>query len=730
VTLASYLAGYLAAFAALAALGFASCRVRRVLLPGAAGALARLAEVVLGLSILVVVLEIVGAMGWFSRVVVVVAVPSVALAVGALAPVVARRVGTRDQPPVATGDDGGSPRWMVVVALVLAVVVMAQWVAHAQPALEGGVRDMDSLRYHGPFAARWAQTHSIVPLVRSSPQNQEMFFPGNTELVDGYGILLFGRDILMPLRNLVWLPIAFLAAWCGGRRLGSGPAALAGLAAVCSTPLLASIEPGSAKNDIVAVALLLAAAALVVHALPSRAGAEGRARRGTLVVAGLAAGLAAGTKLTVLGPLAVLGAAAVWAAGRHDRWRVAPWLAGSALVTGVFWYARNLAYTGTPLPWFRLPLGVVTLAGPDMPYNDRFGYSVAHYAGRGAFWTRTGLPGLVSSFGGVGLLLVVGAFAAGLVAVAGRGRRPAERVIGAVVLAGFASYVTTPWGAGGPEGDPHLFDLDLRFLAPTLALGAMAAAARRRLVPFAVGASAVAVIADQVVGRGRWAAPAATTVAASAALAGGAVAAGWAIARRPVDPHPGAARGIRDRALALGGLLTMGLCVGTLGWAVARDYTGDWFAPGTAGPAAAAYPVFRGMRDARVAVGGFADDYPLYGVALSNHVQYIGVDDDHGGFRRAATCREWLAGLRAGRYDYVVVSVSPAAAHRSEPPEKAWTERDPAAHEVLGRGVTTVFRLHGRPHPASCSPRPAGSSIPRTVPAEPQGPAAPGREVW
>jgi hypothetical protein len=54
-----------------------------------------------------------------------------------------------------------------------------------------------------------------------------------------------------------------------------------------------------------------------------------------VLLAGVAAGLAAGTKLTVLVPLAVL------AIGLRASWRfVVP-----ALSVGGFWYARNLAVT-------------------------------------------------------------------------------------------------------------------------------------------------------------------------------------------------------------------------------------------------------------------------------------------------------------------------------------------------------------------------------------------------
>jgi hypothetical protein len=510
MTFARYLTGLLVLALGLASLGVGAWRLRRALLPTYTGALGRLAEIVLGLSTLVVVLEGVGAAGWYRRLVVIMAVPAAGLALAVAAHVLDRRHRTLVRPPTITdvadpaepSAPSGPGRVMVAVALLLTFVVGAQWAAQTTTGLELGMGDLDSLRYHGPFAARWVQQHSIVHLQHTSAQKQETYFPGNIELVDGYGILLFGRDLLTPLRNIPWLAVAFLAAWCGGRRFGSGAAALAGVAAACSTPLLASIEPGSAKNDIAALALRLAAAALALHALPRRGPPPLLAG---LAVAGAAAGLAAGTKLTTVGPLLVLGAAAAFAARTGHRWRTAGCLAGPALITGGFWYGRNLAYTGTPFPWFRLTLGVVTLTGPDMPYDDRFGFSVIHYVRSPSFWAVTGIPGLQKSFGWTWPLLVVGGTVAAALAVAGRGgtRSAAERLIGVTAIAAFAAYLFTPWSAGGPPGRPHLFPLDLRFLAPALGLAAIAGA-RPRVARWVLAASVVVVATNQLDGAGRW----------------------------------------------------------------------------------------------------------------------------------------------------------------------------------------------------------------------------------
>jgi len=686
MTPAHYLAGTVALALAVASLAWAAGRLRRALLPGDRGAVGHLAAAVLGLTILVVVLQAVGSVGGFRRTVVVVAVPAVALLVGVAAP----RLGGRGGPGSADAAAAaprrrrrGPARAPVVLALVLAALVAAQWSVHTAGALERGMSDLDSLRYHGPFAARFVQQHRVTGLQRTSAENQETYFPGNAEMLDGYGILLFGSDLLTPLRNLGWLALALLAGWCGGARFGHGPAGLAGVAALCSTPLLATIEPGSAKNDAAALALVLAAAALAVHALPDEQARHGP-RLGGYALAGAAAGLAAGTKLTVLGPLAALGAGAWLMAGRGHRRRAAACLALPALATGALWYVRNLVHTGTPLPWFRIDLGFVTLAGPRMPFDDHFAHSVAHYAGSLGFWTGTALPGLLRSFGPLGLLLVAGAGGAAAIAAAGRSR-PA-RLVGAAALAGMVAYLFTPWGAGGPEGVPRLFAADLRFLAPALGLAAIAAAGTRA-APAALAAAAVAVPVD--LARSPGAGPALVATAVLAVALGGAVAVAGRARAWP-------------RRLPAGALAAAVAVVGGGGWPVQRDYLADRYAGDGLGHGIE-LPMFRHISNKRVAVGGFADDYQLYGLALSNLVQFNGVTGPGGSYGRAPTCRQWLTGLRTGRYDYVVVSVSPAAHHVTEPPEEDWTEGDPSAHEIRHRGLTTVFRLVGRPDPASCA---------------------------
>lgn len=705
------LVGWVALALAGGALAAAGWQVRARMAPTLHGPVARLAEVVVALTVAELVLQALGVVGQLRRWPVLLGVPLVAVsvAVGARCagpwPVVIGAV----RRPTAHAASSGRGRWALpLVAVGLTAVVAAQWVAHASPAVDGGFRDFDSLRYHGPFPATWIQQRSVMGLVHSSAEAQETFFPGNVELLDAYGILAVGSDVLMAVRNLAWFALAFLAAWCAGRRVGDPWVAVAGLAALCSTPLLSSIVPSSAKTDICAVALLLAATALLLHAVtPSSAdgadrgggGGDGGVERGPLLLAGLAAGLAAGTKLTVLVPLSVLAVGAVAVGGRH-RWRTTLTLGAPMLATGGVWYLRNLVGTGNPLPWYRLGAGPLTLPAPPMESTETFGSTVVDYLGSASFWSTTVPEGLLRSFGPLWPVLVGGALAAAATAVVRPGRRDL-RLVGAASVVAMAAYTVTPFSAGGPEGNPRLFALDLRFLAPALSLAAVAAAGwcrptttgrlGGRRAHVVVGAAAVAVVANQFSEAGRWPPVEGALAAAVAAFA----AAGLAVALATRPPRWNAHRAPWWAVAAVLALVAVGA-----GRAVQDHHQLTRYAAGT-GTNAAAYRALRDARDARIAVGGFALTYPLYGDDLSNRVTVVGVDLPHGGFRLTRSCTEWRWALRAGDFDYVVLSRSPVA-RQTPPAELAWTT-DPTAEPIVREGVTTVYRLRGDgPDPADC----------------------------
>src|SRR5262249_60898892 len=82
----------------------------------------------------------------------------------------------------------------------------------------------------------------------------------------------------------------------------------------------------------------------------SGAGVRPMLSNGALIVAGLSAGVALGTKLNLLAPFALL-TLGVIAVTAGYRWRATGIWVASSLVTGGFWFLRNLVHAGNPLPW-------------------------------------------------------------------------------------------------------------------------------------------------------------------------------------------------------------------------------------------------------------------------------------------------------------------------------------------------------------------------------------------
>ena len=185
----------------------------------------------------------------------------------------------------------------------------------------------DCTWYHGPFAAGFFQSGDTLDLHFIAPQFLAWFYPANGGDLPRGGMLAFGRDILSPLLNLGWFAGCLVACWCIGRPYRVAPWSLALGAIALSVPAL-SDQAGEARNDIVGIFFLLAAVAVALNAwaMDARRADEGERGlpTGALVVVGLAAGLAAGTKLNFLLPAAVLVVGLVAIAPRGQRWRALP----------------------------------------------------------------------------------------------------------------------------------------------------------------------------------------------------------------------------------------------------------------------------------------------------------------------------------------------------------------------------------------------------------------------
>jgi hypothetical protein len=281
LSLGSYLLG--AAEIALVALslGFGAYRLRQRLMPAWEGAPARLVEAIVAVALLVWISEALGTIGLLYAGAL---VGASALVAGTVAFWPAGPVTAGDPPPpaVARASSGvgpptvpptGEALWRLLIMVGVVAVVFGHWALTTKHALDRGVFNFDSLWYHLPFAAEMAQSHSVTGMHHVDTVFTNWFYPQNSELLHADGMLLVGRDTLSLFLNYGWLAVAFLAAWCIGRPYGRGDLSVVAVAILLEAHVLVVREPGAAKNDLMAAALILAAIAILVNAWERRAAA-------------------------------------------------------------------------------------------------------------------------------------------------------------------------------------------------------------------------------------------------------------------------------------------------------------------------------------------------------------------------------------------------------------------------------------------------------------------------
>ena len=739
MTFGEYLAGSIELLVVLAALGFGAVRLRGSLLPGWSGAPARLAEIVLGLALLIVILELVGMVGLYRPGWVL----GAAVVAGVGTAVAAGRPGERaielPSPPVASIALG--------VAVAAALLVTAHWAMPTQTGLDIGMYLPNTTWHNAPFAARFVQDAQVGALHMTEVLKLTVwFYPQNSELFHSAGLLFIGTDFLSPLMNIGWMALCLLAAWSFGRPYAAGAVAVLGAALILDAEMLLLYQPGDAKNDTAGLFFLLAAAAILVNGEAQARAATQAARpvaggapdadaavaepprrgfvatgvgltpifpRGALIVAGLAAGLALGTKLNLLAPFGLLTLGVIAVARPGDRVRTAAIWVACSLITGGSWFIRNLVESGNPLPW----ADNGPLPGPDQFDIDiREPHTVADYLTDFDVITDSFFPSLRDSFGVLWplvLLTVIGGFVAAIF----RGRTPIIRMLGVVALLSGIAYLFTPLTAAGPAGEPSAFAVNLRYASPALALGALLLAvdpwvSRQRIQPYALGGLGLLFVAGLVSG--------ADDVWTGDYLVGAILLAIFLIAV-PVFLTLASRWGFDRPTIAIAAALAIGIVVG-IGWSRNEEYIGDRYQAATA-PAdfpegiRSALELFNqeDPRDARVAVVGGRPgfkQYVFYGKDLSNHVQYVAHEGPHGAYTPIATdptdrtdvaaCEEWLTALNEGDYDYVIIGPDQRTQGLS-PVEAAWTGADPAATELLEDDLTFVFAIDGELDPVGCT---------------------------
>jgi hypothetical protein len=658
-----YFGGLLVLAVFLLPLCAGALRVRRWLAPELTGATGLCAQIIVVVSLIVLVLEALGLLGLLQAV----PVAATGAAVGG-----ALWVGLRDRqpPPARVTAPPGSTSFDRFAIFIAGAVVAAPWLGWTAYAYRHGMETPDTLWYHLPQAARFVQDGNIRELQYFDGGPVTAFYPANSELLHALGILSLRSDLLSPLINLFWGAFAMFSAWAIGRPSGRGAHTVLAMALLLATPAFVDTQPGGAYNDIVCVALLTAAAAVLV---------QGGPRRGPLLLAAMAAGLTLGMKFTMIVPAVALAVGLVAVPAAMPRRRRAAISLGGLVGLGGFWYARNLAATGTPTPTLPFHLGAL-FPTPDVGSPT---VTVWQNLFVGHIWRAYYLPGLRSAFGPVwwGILAVaaVGVFAA----VAAR-RRTVLPLLGWVAVVAAVGYLVTPQFLGSPSA-PTFFVYNLRYAAPALVLGLL-------LAPFAlpaesgwlrnaalvVGLTLLAVteldsaVWPTDIGNPPFAPPLRGTPAIlgaslSIALAGIAVAAmGQRVRRHGRSAWTYAA----VAALLVGG-----------GWLLRGSYEKQRYA--STAPLPQIYAWARSVHRARIALDGTVAQYPLLGPDDSNFVQFLGRRAPHGGYGPINSANEWRSELRAGRYGWVLVAPSGFPFSSQPAPQLAWTRAIPGAREVI-----------------------------------------------
>lgn len=644
-----------------------SFEVKRAYFAAWRGSLAVVTLVLIGLCWALVLGQLLGAVGWLRT------PPLVICSLGSA--VAAKLAYQRFHVTRADGTDDPAPTQpaLLIATVLLVLFVGAVWTARTVITVRRGIYDPDSLGYHLPFSAIFAQTGHASPIGYRYPSAPIQFFPGNDELLSALAQVLTHSFVFAAVKNLLFAGLLLVAAHALGKRFNAGLLAVSGTAIVLGLPSVAFSQAGEAMNDTLPLLALLGGLAVLAHA---------RDRPAPYVLAFACAGMAYGSKYSAVLPAAALGVFALRllrARATTNRLRTMGVGVLASLAVGGSWYLRNAISYGNPVPPARIALGPFQLRHVATG-GARESYSVAWYLVRGEglreFWHGLSL-GLSPLF-----LVVVVAVLFG--AVAGlRSSDVFRRGLSVVALVAGVAYLILPGSAYGRRGTPGGgFVINLHYAMPALVICMVAAAIAvgRRQLAWAVPLTGLFVVATSIrpgqrvriwapeIG-GRWFA-----LLLAAALAGGVVA--WMSTQNPLT------RWVRTAAAAPAVLA----CVGVL--VIVRQYprlsetdaVQRW---------AASVPPTR--------IGGWVPAAGLlYGPGARHRVVTLTRDlPNDGGPVVLESCPAWMQALRKGSFPYSAVV--------SNTKWQRWLDADPAFELVAQNQApafyrVSVYRVAGQPN--------------------------------
>ncbi|HEY8467024.1 MAG TPA: phospholipid carrier-dependent glycosyltransferase [Solirubrobacterales bacterium] len=541
----------------------------------------------------------------------------------------------------------------------------------------------DAASAYLPIAARWIQDGSLWVLGDWIPSFFYGASPGNGSMLFAASALPWDNDFLAHYAIYPFVPLTALALYVVAREVRA-PHALATLLGLMVAAVPVLVEP-ALRSALLDPVLYFGFAAGLAFLLRHRRTGDA----GDLVLAGVALGIAFGTKLYGFTAVPIL--LAVWAGARllaRDGWRAvlrqALVVVGLIALFGGIWVVRNAVETGNPaFPVAVEVAGVTIFDAPPDPLRPLIGGRLVDYFDdpgewvgelRRQFRVATGVPVIVLGLAVVAVILLLvrrrlwgadddsdGLAAAAVVAV----------------LALSVSYVLTPYSAAGPPGEPIATAANVRYGVPGMIVAVAAAAwLAPRLGPrLRLGFTVLAFLAYFDALRVGFTVPRSTTygafVLAALALAIGRAARRLRARRDGTGgralPRPGPVGWAALAALAAVGLAVLGETIQRTyneTRYVGRDPALDWVIANT-------------EDGARVGVTGAWTDqgvapiYPAFGTRLQNDVDYVGPKID--GLLRTYEDREpFVEALEREGFEVLVVG---RARPFSEDPERTGSLR-------------------------------------------------------
>lgn len=245
-----------------------------------------------------------------------------------LALAVWHRVGRPRPPAVRIGRVAADPLLVVLAVAVLLGLGYELFLVFATPP-----NNWDSMHYHLARVAAWHARQSLGYF--PTHNGIENAYPRDAELLVLWTVVFLGRDTVAALPQLLAGVAATASVFVISRRLGYGRRRSAFAALLLPTLTIVALESVTTQNDLVEAAFVAAAVAFAL----------GRTRA-EVAMAGLALGLAAGTKLTFAYALPALLAIGLLALPRRRLAEVAVAAVAGFALLGMHGYAQNLVETG------------------------------------------------------------------------------------------------------------------------------------------------------------------------------------------------------------------------------------------------------------------------------------------------------------------------------------------------------------------------------------------------